>query len=237
MKLTGPMIAATALTLAGTTLAAPLVKMEDGTPTPSVVTAWSGKGKKVELALARDADPRAVAAAIEASVDRVRAKVKAGQVLVLGKTVDELLPALAKIDLDGPEDDLTTLAEVSVATDDVDSGSSLRAKKTADLERLLSDRARTAVGKVVSIARVSFPQTEVRVRILRAPSGPLGNVIRKGKTLVFVPQFKQKEGTLDLADAETQTNIGAYFLRKGDRVRIRVGQRRGGRYAAEIITR
>jgi hypothetical protein len=64
--------------------AEPLVKLEGGEPRPGVVTAWTGKDRKVELTLAPGADPAAVAAAIEAQVERVKAKVAAGKVLVLG---------------------------------------------------------------------------------------------------------------------------------------------------------
>ena len=228
-------LVATALVTTGT--AAPLVKLDNGKPVPSVITEWSANGKKVELTLAPDTDPGTVAAAIEASVDRVRAKVKGGKVLVLGKTADDLLPLLAGIDLDQEENDLDTLAAASLETDEVDSGSSLRAKKKADLETLLNDRQATAVGQVVSVTRGAFPQAEVRIRILSAPTGPLRRRVQKGKTLSFVPLLKRKAGAVDFEDTQTQTNLGAYFLRKGDRVKILVGQAPSGRITAQLITR
>lgn len=237
MKLPVLVTAAGALALVALARAAPLVKLEGGTPTPSVVTAWSGQGKKVELTLVEGTDPRAVAAAIEANVDRVRAKVKGGRVLVLGKTVADLLPALAEIDLEAPEDDLATLAEASLATDAIDSGSSLRAKKTVELKKLLSDRKRTAVGTVVSVTPRVFPYAEVRIRILRAPTGPLKETVRKGKTLMFVPKLRRKAGAVDFTDPQTQMNLGAYFLKKRDRVNIRIGEPQDGRIVAEVIMR
>lgn len=79
--------------------AEPLIQMNESTPAPGVVTAWEGSGKRVKLTVGPDADAESVAAAIEANIDRVKAKVTAGKVQVRGKTLDELLPLLAEIDL------------------------------------------------------------------------------------------------------------------------------------------
>lgn len=221
--------------LSASALAKPLVVMDGGTAKPGVVTAWSGSGKKITLELEADADPAAVAAAIEAKVDRVRTKVRGGKLLVIGKTQDDLLAALAEIELGG-EDDLSLLA--AAATEDaVDSGSSLRAKKTAELKKLLKDRATVAQGQVVSVKQGKFPTVQVTVRILRGPTGKLGSAIRKGKSVVFSPVYGMKAGALDLGATNTQTNLGAYYLSAGDRVKVKVGKAVEGGYEAELITR
>lgn len=220
---------------AGLAFAETLVTMEGGAAKPGVVTSWSGKGKKVELSLKADADAQAVAAAIEAKVDRVRTKVRGGKVLVIGKTQDDLLQALSEVELGG-EDDMGLLAAAAME-DDIDSGSSLRAKKTADLKKLLKDRATVAQGKVVGVKSGRFPGTKISVRILSGPTGALGKTIRKGKTIVFVPTLKMKKGQLDLKDTATQTNLGAYFLKAGDRVKVKVGPPIKGGFEASLITR
>ncbi len=219
----------------GLALADPLVTMDGATASPGVVTSWSGSGKKIELAVKDGSDPQAVAAAIKANVDGVRTKVRGGKVLVIGKTQQDLLKALAEVDFGG-EDDMDLLASAAME-DDLDSGSSLRAKKTTDLKKLMKDRATVAQGKVVTVKTGKFPHAQISVRVLRGPTGPLGKQIRKGKTIVFVPVLKMAKGGPVVSDANTQTNLGAYFLQKGDRVKIKIGKATKGGYEAIVITR
>lgn len=220
---------------AGDAVADPLVVMDGGSAKPGVVTKWSGSGKKIDLELKDGADAGAVCAAIEANVERVRCKSRGGKLLVIGKSLDELLPALAEVDF-GAGDDMGLLAAAAME-DSVDSGSSLRAKKTAELQKLLKDRATVAQGKVVAVTQGDFPNVKVSVRVLRGPTGALGKQIRKGKTITFVPHYAMKAGQLDLKDTKTQTNLGAYYLEKGDRVDIKVGKASGEAFEAELITR
>lgn len=219
----------------GVASAKPLVVMDGGSAKPGVVTEWSGAGKKIELSLEDGSDAEAVAAAIEANVERVRCKVRGGKVLVIGKTQDDLLPALAGVELGG-EDDMGLLA-AAAADEGIDSGSSLRAKKTASLAKLFKDRATVAQGKVVAVTQGAFPNVKVSVRILRGPTGDLGKKVRKGKTLHFTPVFSKKAGKVDFSDAKTQNNLGAYFLKKGDRVRVKVGKAAGDGFEAVVISR
>ena len=119
-------------------VAEPLMTMIDGAPSPGVVVGWSADGKKIELTLRDDADPQAVAAAIESEVEGVRVKVRAGKLVAIGLKKAPLLKALTEVELGG--DDLDILAEAASADEDFDTGSSLRAKKTASLSKLLKDR-------------------------------------------------------------------------------------------------
>lgn len=220
---------------AGLAAAEPLVTMEGGGAKPGVVTAWSGSGKKIELVLKDGSDAQAVAASIKANVDGVRTKIRGGKVLVIGKTQADLLAALAEVDFGG-DDDMDLLASAAME-DDLDSGSSLRAKKTTNLKKLMKDRATVAQGKVVSVKTGKYPQARVSVRILSGPTGPLGRKVRKGKTIVFTPLLKMAKGSPAMSDPNTQTNLGAYYLQKGDRVKIKIGQPLKGGYEAVLITR
>lgn len=232
----GSLAAVLSITLsAGLAFADTLVTMKGDAAQPGVVTAWSGSGKKVELSLKDGADANAVAAAIEANVERVRAKVRGGKVLVIGLEQDALLKALSTVELGG-EGDMGLLAAAAME-DAVDSGSSLRAKKTADLKKLLQDRATVAQGQVVAVNTGKFPDAMISVRVLSGPTGELGKTVRKGQTVVFAPVFKMDKGQLNLADTQTQTNLGASFLQKGDRVKVKIGKPIKGGYEAELITR
>lgn len=225
---------ATLLT-AGVASAKPLVVMKGGSAEPGVVTKWSGSGKKIKLEIEEGSDPDAVAAAIEANVDRVRCKVIGGQVLVIGKTQADLLTALADVELGG-EDDMGLLA-AAAADEGIDSGSSLRAKKTAELSKLFKDRATVAHGKVVGVTQGAFPNVQVKVRILRGPIGDLGKKVRKGQTIAFTPWFAMKGKQVDFADTKTQNNLGAYFLKSGDRVQVKVGEPTKAGFEAVVIAR
>ena len=215
--------------------AEPLVNLKDGVPAPAVVQSWSGTGKKITLTLRPDADVQAVAAAIETSLDRTRVKVRAGELLVIGLSRDDLLKALTEVELGG--DDLDVLAAAAEAEDDFDTGSSLRAKKTAALVQLLKNRQTAAVGRVVGVKSGSFPKTRVAIRVLRGPTGKLGQSIRKGQTINFWPVFQRTKGGLDLNDEATIANLGAWYLKKDDQVQIKVGKKVDGGYEADLILR
>lgn len=215
--------------------AEPLLKMAGGKPSPGVVTAWTSSGPKVELTIKKGVDAKAVADAIEGNVEKVKAKVSGGKVVVLGKSQADLLPLLAKVDFGG--DDIGALAKNAAQGTDSDSGSSLRAKKTADLDAMFKDQAVTAQGTVVDAGGTKFPNAEVTVTILRAPSGDLGKDIRKGKQVKFKPEFRMKGNDVDWSDPSSQMNAGAWFMKKGDRVLVKIGKGSNGAYEAEVIAR
>ena len=93
------------------------------------------------------------------------------------------------------------------------------------------------MGKVQSVKNGTFPTMEVMVRILRGPTGSLGKAVRKGKTITFKPVLKLNAGMPDLSDADTLTNLGAWYLEKGDRVQVKIGKATGNGYEAVLISR
>ena len=82
-----------------------------------------------------------------------------------------------------------------------------------------------------------FPDTKVVVQILRGPTGKLGKTIRKGKRIAFYPVVRRNKGGIDLKEARTRANLGAWYLKKGDRVRVRIGTRTPKGYRADLIVR
>ena len=212
--------------------AEPLVK-KDGS---GVVTEADGKGKKITLTLRDGVDPKDVAAVINDEVPKVKAKVRAGKIQVKGKSKDELMQALEGVDY-GTGDDLGEFAAADIGDESDDSGSSLRAKKSADVAKLLADAGTTALGTVASVKFHKFPRTTVTVRVLRGPKGALGKKIRKGKKIKFRPAMKLSGKQIDWSDEKTQLNAGAWFLRKGDRVLIKVDKKSGDAFSATVIDR
>lgn len=219
----------------GTASAEPLVKMDGGKPAPGVVTAWTSSGNKVELTLKDGTDAGAVVAAIEGNVDKVKAKAQGNKVVVVGKAEADLLKALSSVELGG--DDLGALAAAGGGGDETDSGSSLRAKKTVDLAKLMKDQATSAQGTVVDAGGSTFPNAEITLNVTRAPTGDLGKEIRKGKKIKLKPMLKLKGKDIDWSDDNTVTNAGAWYFQKGDKIFVKLGKGAGGAYEAELITR
>jgi hypothetical protein len=215
-----------------------LVSVSESGITPGVVTRWSGDGRQVELTLRTDADPLAVASAIERAVDRVRAKVRAGKVVVLGKSLEELLPLLAEVEV-GDDPGGLELAQAAAGDADFGSGSSLRAKRTRQVERAFAARERVLVGQVVEVTLGPFPQVRIRLRVLQGPRGQLGQELAKGRTITVQPVFRMKEGRIDLEDGSNRMNLLGPYLIAGDAIRVRVGDPRNddGGWSAEAIAR
>jgi hypothetical protein len=213
-----------------------LIEMDGGKPKGGVVTAWKGSGKKVELTVKAGTDASQVAEAISSNVEGVKsAKVVGGKVQVVGLEEGALLAALAEVSLGG--DDVGALAQAGMDGDDGGSGSSLRAKKTAKLNELFKDRATVAKGTVVAVEGEKFPHSIIKVKILAGPTGPAGKDVRKGAVIAFTPAIAMKGGHPDLADENTQVNIGAWYLRPKDAVQVKVGNATKDGYQAVVIAR
>lgn len=231
MKLRAVSSLALALFFPLSALAEPLVKLEGDKPAPGVVTAWSAAGNKVELTVRDGTDPKTVADAIQAGVEKVKAKVQGGKVVVTGRAEAELLKALATVDLGG---DLGALA----MADGDDSGSSLRAKKSEDLAKIFADQKSTAIGTVVSVTQGTFPEVTVVVQVVRGPTGPEGATVKKGAKITFRPTFKRgANGKLDIDDGDNQTNLSAWSLRAKDQVRVKLGKATKDGFEAALIDR
>ncbi|MBK8014683.1 MAG: hypothetical protein IPK13_25440 [Deltaproteobacteria bacterium] len=213
--------------------AEPLVVMEGANAKPGIVTSWSSSGKKVTLTVRKDANATAVAKTITDETG-AKAKVTGDKILVIGKTEEELLNAMSQVDFGG---DPTLLAAASFKSDGFDSGSSLRAKKTADMAKLMKDQSHSLKGKVTDIQYGKFPETILAIRVLRGPTGELAKTIRKGATLKFRPALKKKGEITDFTDETTQQNASGWYLEKGDTVEIRVGKSSQDVFEAELITR
>jgi hypothetical protein len=213
-----------------------LVATKDGAPAPAVVTEWADDGGKVLLTVRAGVDPKAVADVINAQVPKVQAKVKGGRIQVKGKPTGELVKALTGVDFD--DGDLGALAAADLGGDmDLGAGSSLRAKRSANLDKLLADATTVAIGNVVSVEPGSFPEATVTIQVIRGPTGALSKTVRKGKRVGVRPALKRtKAGQVDWSDESTRINAGAWYLRAGDRVMVRIGEA-GATLQATLIDR
>ena len=138
---------------------------------------------------------------------------------------------------DDPFAAMMALGEAMVV-DTVETGSSVRAKK--GLDPLLAARLKDPTAceaKVVAVNRASFPSVALQLSIIRpAKEGPGAGFKSKDKVVVF-PKLTYKGGKVDYRTEFTLNNVGAYFLRSGDRVVFKPGGSRGRVWEAVFIER
>jgi hypothetical protein len=214
-----------------------LVVVNDDGVQPQVVTAWTADGREVELSVRGDADPAEVADAIESGIDRVKAKVRAGRVVVIGKSLEELLPLLAVIEVGGGES-LAELDQLAAIDTELGSGSSLRAKLKAEREAAFADPETTLVAQVVDVDPAAYPRTRLKLRVLRSPRGKeLKKAAPRGSTILVVPHIPSDDGRVSWDDPATRMNAGAYYLQPKDRVRVRISGGEDGVFVADAIAR
>jgi hypothetical protein len=82
--------------------------------------------------------------------------------------------------------------------------------------------------KVEEVVRGTFPLAAVRVRVLKPPAAGPGGGLEKNQVVVVVPRLAIGKGRVAYRDAATVRNAGAFFLTRGDRVRVRLEERRAG---------
>lgn len=226
------------MVVTGLAFAEALVKVTDSGVEPGLVQSWTGDEREVELTLRSDADPLQVAEAIESAVERVRAKVRAGKVVVRGKSVEELMPLLADVEVGG-DAALAELAQLEVGQDSYGSGSSLRAKKKKRIDAAFKDRSKVAVARVLAVEALEFPDVKLTVQVLSSPTGSLKKKVFKGKRIVVRPEFARTEtGKIDFEADNTRVNLVAYYLEPNDRVKLRLEKElEGGEFLAGAIAR
>jgi hypothetical protein len=135
------------------------------------------------------------------------------------------------------------LAELSnlgnaVADTQPEAGGSIRAKKEGDVSRTqrIND-AKNIEAKVDEVTTKGFPVVALRLKVQKPSKEGTGKDMKANDTLVVVPKLKVTAGAVDTKDASTQLNAGAYYLQSGDKVAVRLGEKKGNYYEAEYIER
>lgn len=150
------------------------------------------------------------------------------------------LEAVPQNDLAAQSDPLAELASLGdmLFDDAPDAGGSIRAKKKADVTRTtrLKD-PRNLSAKVEAVKRGTFPQVAIRVKVTRSASEGTGKDIAKNTVLVIIPTLEHTPTGIDMTSPDTLTNAGAYYLNRGDKVKIRLGPQKGRLWQAAYIER
>lgn len=137
-------------------------------------------------------------------------------------------------------DPLAELAALgnAVAESQPEAGGSIRAKKSGDLSRStrLND-GKNFEGKVESMMSKGFPIVAIKLKISKAAKEGTGASLKSNDSIVVVPKLKTEKGNVQMTDTDTLINAGAFYLQEGDKVMVRLGDRRGPFWEAEYIER
>jgi hypothetical protein len=143
---------------------------------------------------------------------------------------------IASAQSDDPLAELAALGD-AVASSGPEGGGSIRAKREVDpaVAQRQGD-ARNYEAKVEEVKGGKFPVVALRLKIMKPAKQGVAEVKKDGM-IVIVPKLKVDAGKVDMNDADTRLNAGAFYLQPGDKVLVRLGANKGKVYEAEYIER
>jgi hypothetical protein len=142
--------------------------------------------------------------------------------------------------LDGASviEELRDLGEAAATETDPKGGGSIRAKKEAELARRTRlGREANLQAKVEAVSRGRFPLVALRLRVTRPARMGAGAAVARGGILVVTPKVVIARGGVDLGDPATELNAGAYYLQRGDKVAVRLGEKHSRTWIADYVER
>lgn len=187
--------------------------------TPGAVAAWSTTKNITSLTVAEGFEAEAIAQAIIEGIKGASAKASGNQVAVAGVDEKSLLAALQKLEVDSTEDDVDAMLSAlqNPGGDEDDSGSSIRASRATDMTAAVSGHI--VYGRVTAVRHAQFPLVLISVKIQKGKS-PAG--LSTGQVIRVLPYVRSVRGLVDVKDPQSQVNVGAWYARKGDRVKVRL---------------
>ncbi|MEM1026209.1 MAG: hypothetical protein AAGD10_18790 [Myxococcota bacterium] len=129
---------------------------------------------------------------------------------------------LEGVDLEGLRSHLSS-AQVAPSPDDIDA---LLAALGRDAEPIDAAREPPVVldadevvltARVLSVRRQRFPLVFVEVKVLEAPEEA---AVQAPRRLLVLPRVRSTRGLVDPADDRSKVNVGAWYAKPGDRVRL-----------------
>jgi len=157
--------------------------------------------------------------------------------MLVGSLIALLAGTALAQDAADPLAELAALANEASANSP-EGGGSIRAKKDADVSALarLKD-AKNLEGRVESVVVKGFPIVAVPIKVVAPAKEGSGKDVKKNDTVIVTPKFKLDGKNVALADPDTLINAGAFYLKKGDKVAIRLGANKGKYWEADYIER
>lgn len=228
------MITTLALTLVPLAASADPVVTKGGKP--GAAKAWSTKDAAVVLELVPGFTADAVAAAIQKGVPGAKAVAADGKVTVTGVEEKKLLVALEKIDVSA--DDVDAMVSALQGGGDDGSGSSIRATKAAEIPGAAAVEPALVPATIVSVKHGKYPFVAVTLRLDSVPKALADAGVKARGNLTVVPRVVLEGGKIAPTDERSKTNIGAWYMRTGDKVQVAIeGQNPQGMWVAARFER
>ena len=227
---------------AGSTL---VTKLPGGDYGPGVAASWKALGDGLVLELNDAAKAAEVAGVLRERLSGLKVAVQGTQITATGIPGPALLDQLSVLSLEGEgADPLAELAGLGGGTTMAapEGGGSIRASKpTASLRpRILQphDPAERVVAEVVEVTRGEFPLVKLKLKVRSAAkSGPLKAQLKRGKVIEGEVVLGTEAGGVAFYEANTQRNIGAYYLARGDRISVHAVGTEDGRIEIDYVAR
>jgi hypothetical protein len=221
---------ATALTIGGVASADPLIRPGGK---PGVAQAWTRVPGGLALTIAEGYGADQARAAIEAAVPGAKLTIADGKLIVGGLDEKKLLALLEKVDVS--TDEVDAMVQALQGGDDA-SGSSIRATNTGSFAEVVDASTPPLAAEVVRVKHGKYPFVAVTVRLDARPKDPA--LAKLPKELTVVPRVELKGGVIAPSDARSRVNIGAWYVKPGDKVLVALeGQTEQGFWVARAFER
>jgi hypothetical protein len=181
---------------------------------------------RVEVRVRPGWDPADLASALGRELPKAQILVDGSTVVVEGAGIEAVRVVLDRAPVERSLDDVDALlADMREAgRGESGSGSSVRARRDLKTEGSEEDAA-PIVGVVESVKRQRFPLVLVGVVVRTATEGAR---VKPDDRIVVLPRVRSRRGVIDPNDPQSKRNIGAWYVRPGDRVRVRLEPRPDG---------
>ncbi len=169
--------------------------------------------------------------------------------LMVGALALMMMPLTARADEDDPLAELAALGD-SLAMDGPEAGGSIRARKDADNTEINRRKdVHNIQAKVVMVNKSDFPRVALRLKIQKMACLPSKKGERapcemapeqrfkNNDEMVVIPMMDIKHGAPNMKDPMTMMNAGAFYLRSGDKVVVRLKSKKGKVWYADYIER
>lgn len=77
----------------------------------------------------------------------------------------------------------------------------------------------------------------LKLKVKKSAKIGAGSKVKKKSTIVVIPDYDLSYGQVDFNNSKTKLLVGSYYLQRGDKVRVRLRQKKGGYWTADYIER
>ena len=182
------------------------------------VAELSASDGRVEVRVRPGWDAADIASALGRELPKAQILVDGSTVVVEGAGIEAVRVVLDRAPVERSLDDIDALlADMREANQtDSGSGSSVRARRDLKTDEE-EETAAPIVGVVESVKRQRFPLVLVGVVVRTAAEGAR---VEADDRVMVLPRVRSRRGVIDPDDEQSKLNIGAWYVRPGDRVRL-----------------